>query len=136
MWYEEDYNTNIIHSNLAFPLLKKLTEVGDSNAKKVFKEEIARKLSSKTESTIKFLLEEEYYKFLTPEEFLTIFRSIDLNVQSVIKDFLIEKFNNPNTLYETRDGLFDYLEVLCSEKELLDYQNVVCKGKKAFVKNI
>ncbi|KKK74635.1 hypothetical protein LCGC14_2881780, partial [marine sediment metagenome] len=63
VWYEEDYNTNIIHSNLAFPLLKRLTEVGDPKAEKVFNEEIGKRLSSKTESTIKFLLEEDIIHF-------------------------------------------------------------------------
>ena len=40
-WYENDYNTSLLHSNLAFPLLKKLTEAGDLLARKVFKDEVA-----------------------------------------------------------------------------------------------
>jgi len=39
-WYENDYNMGLIHSNLAFPLLKKLTEADDPLARRVFKEEI------------------------------------------------------------------------------------------------
>ncbi len=41
-WAENNYDTRLLHSNIAFPLLKKkkkLTEVGDLNAKRVFKEE-------------------------------------------------------------------------------------------------
>jgi len=41
VWVENDYNTRLIHRNLAFPLLKKLSEIGDPIARKVFKEEIS-----------------------------------------------------------------------------------------------
>jgi hypothetical protein len=44
-WYENVYNTRLLHSNLAFPLLKKLTEAGDLLARKVFKDEILLNLS-------------------------------------------------------------------------------------------
>lgn len=43
VWYEHDYDTRLLHSNLAFPLLKKLTNVGDHLARRVFKEEIAKR---------------------------------------------------------------------------------------------
>jgi len=39
-WYEHNYDTRLIHSNLAFPLLKKLSEEGDEIAKKMLKREI------------------------------------------------------------------------------------------------
>ncbi|KKN16137.1 hypothetical protein LCGC14_0978990 [marine sediment metagenome] len=45
-WIENDYNTFILHSNIAFPLLKELTNAGDPKAKRVFKEEIANRMSS------------------------------------------------------------------------------------------
>jgi hypothetical protein len=32
-WGENNYDTRLIHSNLAFPLLKKLTEAGDQTKK-------------------------------------------------------------------------------------------------------
>ena len=37
-WYEHEYNTNLLHRSIAFPLLKRLNEVGDIQARKVFKE--------------------------------------------------------------------------------------------------
>ena len=40
-WAENGYDTRILHSTLAFPLLKRLTEVGDLIAKNKLKEEIA-----------------------------------------------------------------------------------------------
>jgi len=42
VWHENNYDTRLLHRNMAFPLLKKLTDVGDPLAKKVFKEEIRR----------------------------------------------------------------------------------------------
>ena len=44
MWMENNYDTRLLHSNLAFPLLKRLTDVGDPIAKRVFREEIAKRL--------------------------------------------------------------------------------------------
>jgi len=46
LWVESNYNSNLIHSNLAFPLLKELVEVADPITKRVFKEEIAKKFLS------------------------------------------------------------------------------------------
>ncbi len=69
-WYENEYDTRLLHSNLAFPLLKKLTEVGDPFARKVFKEEIALRLESGYPSVIFFLIAEKYIDFLDRETFL------------------------------------------------------------------
>lgn len=55
VWYEHGYDTRLLHSNLAFPLLKKLSEAGDPLAKKVFQEEIIKRYESGTETTRKFL---------------------------------------------------------------------------------
>ena len=40
-WYENDYDTRLIHSNLAFPLLERLVEVKDQKAITKQKDEIA-----------------------------------------------------------------------------------------------
>ena len=39
-WFENGYNTQILHSNLSFPLLKALSRTDDPQASKIFKEEI------------------------------------------------------------------------------------------------
>ncbi|MFX1238780.1 MAG: hypothetical protein ACFE8P_13820, partial [Promethearchaeota archaeon] len=49
-WIENDYDTRLLHRNLAFPLLKKLTEAGDPLAKKVFKEEIVHRIEEGNEN--------------------------------------------------------------------------------------
>lgn len=45
VWYENEYNTKLLHRKISFPLLKKLTEVGDELAKNVFKKEIAKRFN-------------------------------------------------------------------------------------------
>lgn len=67
-WVENNDDTRMLHSNLAFPLLKKLTKAGDPIAKEVFKEEIAIRFSTKYFTTMLFLIEENYLDYLTNEE--------------------------------------------------------------------
>ncbi len=68
-WSENNYDTRLIHSNLAFPLLRKLQKVGDKVAQKVFKEEIVKRLSEK--NVLDYLIEENYISFLNQEEIFT-----------------------------------------------------------------
>ena len=67
-WYESNYDTRLLHSNLAFPLLKKLTEAGDTKAKKVFKDEIAKRFERGNLNSVIYLLENEYLTYLNKEE--------------------------------------------------------------------
>ena len=55
IWKENNYNSLLLHRNLAFPLLKRLTEVGDSVAKKMFQEEIVKRLESGYHPVIEYL---------------------------------------------------------------------------------
>ncbi|MFX1457733.1 MAG: hypothetical protein ACFFDB_20385 [Promethearchaeota archaeon] len=67
-WYENNYDTRILHSNLAFPLLMALAKTGDPLAKKVFKEEITLRLISGYPSVIRYLINENYLKYFNKEE--------------------------------------------------------------------
>ncbi|TFG21920.1 MAG: hypothetical protein EU529_12090 [Promethearchaeota archaeon] len=67
-WYENDYDTRILVKHIAFPLLKKLTEAGDSLAKKVFKEEIASRYASGFPTVVEYLKNEGYLNYLTENE--------------------------------------------------------------------
>ena len=67
-WYENNYDTRLLHRNLAFPLLRELVKVGDICAKKVFKEEVAKRLQSGYPSVVLYLIEEEYLNILNQEE--------------------------------------------------------------------
>ena len=69
VWYENNYDTKLIHRNLAFPLLKRLVEVGDPLAQKLFQEEIAKRIESGNLTVINYLILEEYLKYL-PKDYL------------------------------------------------------------------
>ncbi|MGV9198641.1 MAG: hypothetical protein ACOC4M_07355 [Promethearchaeia archaeon] len=71
-WYENNYDTRILHRNLAFPLLKKLVEAGDKKAKKVLKEEIARRYQSGFEPVQEYLRVQGYLNLLSQEEKMAI----------------------------------------------------------------
>jgi small GTP-binding protein len=75
MWYEHEYATHLLHRNLAFPLLRALTMEGDPLAKKVFKEEIARRFESGYPSVVVYLINQKYLTFLNKEELETVIES-------------------------------------------------------------
>lgn len=67
-WVEHEYDTRLLHRNIAFPLLEKLTKVGDPLAKKKFKAEIAKRYSSGNPTVIEFLNLGGYLNYLSDEE--------------------------------------------------------------------
>ncbi|KKN24028.1 hypothetical protein LCGC14_0898970 [marine sediment metagenome] len=67
-WSENGYDADLLHYNLAFPLLKKLSEVGDKRAKKVFKEAILHRFVKGNKQVQVFLHANEYLSILTLEE--------------------------------------------------------------------
>ncbi|MHA1457430.1 MAG: leucine-rich repeat domain-containing protein [Promethearchaeota archaeon] len=89
VWYENNYDTRLIHSNLAFPLLKKLTESGDPLAQKVFKEEIAQKIKNGSIDTIRFLINNRFHNYLSREE---LFESL-LDIKEFYALAEIEHYN-------------------------------------------
>ncbi|KKN22325.1 hypothetical protein LCGC14_0916260 [marine sediment metagenome] len=77
-WCEHSYNTRLLHSNLAFPLLRKLEEIGDPKAKTVFKEEIANRFLSGNSKIQDFLLEEGYLDILSKSELLSLVKDSEI----------------------------------------------------------
>ncbi|HDZ19536.1 hypothetical protein LCGC14_0961690 [marine sediment metagenome] len=81
VWYENGYNTKLLHVNLAFPLLKALTKAGDDQANKVFKEEIANRYNSGVDSVREYLLRRGYLDYLSLDELLSLIENeCDLEV--------------------------------------------------------
>ncbi len=68
-----------MHRSFAFPLLKKLTKLGDSKAKKVYKNEIVYRFLTGNLNIIIFLLDGHYLKELTGEELQVLFTDFDFN---------------------------------------------------------
>ena len=65
---------NAIPKSIHNILLKKLTEVGDPIAKRVFQEEIAKRFASCSLTVIHFLLFENYLDYLSEEELDVMFK--------------------------------------------------------------
>ncbi len=76
-WAENDYDTRLLHRTIAFPLLKKLVELGDSYAEITLKEEIIKRFESGHPSVIKYLISEGYIKEYLKEELLDSFLSMN-----------------------------------------------------------
>lgn len=71
-WAENDYDTRLLHSNIAFPLLKKLTDAGDLTARKVFKEEIARRFNEGYLPVMTYLMLNNYLGYLNEQELASL----------------------------------------------------------------
>jgi len=110
-WFENNYDTRILHSNLAFPLLKKLTEVGDPLAKRVFKEEIAKRIESGYQPVIVYLFNQGYLKFLNIEEFKAL--NIDAIIEWIISEYI--EGLDPE-IYENLNKMGDLIIKPISEK--------------------
>lgn len=64
VWVENNYDTCLLHRNLAFPLLKKLASVGDSVARGVFSQEILDRFRNGSTTVQTYLVKERYLHFL------------------------------------------------------------------------
>ncbi len=113
-WYEHNYDTRLIHRDLAFPLLKELTDAGDDMARKVFKKEIASRLESRYLPVIIYLLEEEYLDYLTFEEIAAIqFDRIDF-MYDLMQEYYEahEKDRNENGYTHNLNVIYEYVKTL------------------------
>ncbi len=98
VWAENGYDTRILHRNLAFPLLKRLTEVGDPIAKKVFKEEIAIRFASKHPTVTQYLTENGYLRYLSADEFESILDDVNPILLSNLTEGIKLMFENPQNI--------------------------------------
>jgi hypothetical protein len=111
VWAENNYDTRLIHRYLAFPLLKRLTEVGDPVARRVFKEEIAKRFTSCYLPLIHILLFEGYLDYLSEEELGTVFSEV------IRRNKLLFLYLEPVLMIK------GYLKYELSKKEFDDYLN-------------
>lgn len=89
-WYEHSYNTQLLHSNLAFPLLRKLTQAGDKIAKQVFKKEILRRFRDGNLNVMTFLIIEGYLDDLSIEESDDLYQELDFETYKKLLKHLRE----------------------------------------------
>ena len=76
VWVEYDYDSRLLHSNLAFPLLKAITDAGDSMAKEEFKREIKIRIESFNPATQQHLIENGYLNYFNKGERDELFKLI------------------------------------------------------------
>ena len=116
-----------MHSNLAFPLLKKLSEVGDPVARQRFKEEIIRRFTSGNENVQIFLYAEKYLSYLDEDMFLENVLNaeeansmIELKLKSRLRYKFVINFNDDEVrkrifleplYYSIKNGHIDELEI-------------------------
>lgn len=110
VWYEHNYDTRLLHSNLAFPLLHALTKAGDPIAKKVFKEEIAKRISSGNEKIIEFLVNERYIDFLEREQYLmSLLNPAEAEILIKLEKFTDQQFTQIGRRKYFDSGVEEYI---------------------------
>lgn len=101
VWIEHEYDTRLLHSNLAFPILKELAKQGVTKAKTRFKEEVTKRFLSGNFKVITYLIEQQYLSDFTEEELDILFDEYDFSqiLKLEIKDRYswLRKLLNLNT---------------------------------------
>ncbi|MHA1679785.1 MAG: leucine-rich repeat domain-containing protein [Promethearchaeota archaeon] len=101
-WYENGYDTRLLHSNLAFPLLKKLGESGDKAAINALNAELTQRLESGHLSVFGAVLQAGLLKNLSDEQLDRVIKRLEIPIKylnyltSITANFL--KMETDNTL--------------------------------------
>lgn len=64
IWSKNDYDTQLLHYKIAFPLLKKLSEVGKTKFQIIFQQEILKRYSTSPLEVKNYLEQEGYLKLI------------------------------------------------------------------------
>ena len=97
-WVENNYNTKLLHRNLAFSLLKKLSDSGVRRARQVFKEEIIKRFESGFLPVVQYLILQGYLNYLNEEELNVLFENYDLPLFNLLYKEI--RATNGNQLYK------------------------------------
>jgi len=121
VWVENNYDMCLLHRNLAFPLLKKLSSVGDSIAQEVLAQEILERFKSGSTTVQLFLISGKYLQFLKEECVEDLFPYIaDKQVLSCLGGYfehkrdLLSEIKVLNLLVEKDFVNYEYLMVLAN----------------------
>jgi len=88
VWYENNYDTEVLHTNLAFPLLRRLTKAGDEIAKEVFKKEIIKRVRSGNLNVMTFLIKEGYLNHLDIDDADILYQELDFEEYKKLQNLL------------------------------------------------
>ena len=121
VWVEYSYDTCLLHRNLAFPLLKKLSSVGDPVAKESLAQEILERFKSGSTTVQLFLINGKYLRFLKENCIEDLFHHIvDKQVLSCLGGYfeheqdLLSEIRVLNLLVEMDFINYQYLMVLAN----------------------
>jgi len=91
-WHENNYDTQVLHVNLAFPLLRKLSNHGDQKAKEVLKKEIMKRFRSGNLNVMTFLVKEGYLDrdHLDIEDSEILYEELDFETSKQLRKLLKE----------------------------------------------
>ena len=109
-WFENDYDTRLLHRNLAFPLLKRLVELGDPIARKIFKEEIIYRLEEGNLNVVRYLHARGFIRNFSREEMEILYHSIK---SQIVKLFLFGvQYKAPQSFYNNLNKIDKNLELV------------------------
>jgi len=129
---EQDYNTSLLHSNLAFPLLNILNEVRDSPARKALKDEVVKRIKNSYVSMIIYLMVSKFLDIFSQEEFDTLIEDIKKN-EYVLNETtldLICSFHVERSILSVIDLIF-----LIEHPKINLYELLIKFGKNFFEKD-
>lgn len=149
VWAENNYDTHLLHSPLAYYLLIKLDEVGDPLAKKALNNE-RKKHSSKYYDNTMYYFKKEYLNFLSEDEITEFHEDLmknffeTLNYKDIIFQnskissqlkFFTKKFpiKSSNIILENiRDHNFNVIHALIKGIEFIDWKLLIEDSKINF----
>jgi hypothetical protein len=82
VWAENNYDSKLLEKTLAFPLLQELARVGDKKAIENLKFEVAERFESGSNNTRQYLINQDFLKHFSKEEFESLFRSVANNYEN------------------------------------------------------
>jgi hypothetical protein len=151
-WYEHDYDTRLLHRNLAFPLLSELYKVGDPLANRVFKEQLINRLKL-NEPNVTYTIIDKYLKNFSKEELEVVLFDLDSLFTKLLVTFKCIKENHygispkkvkyhshssePSHLYlfDLQFNIYRKKDIDLVIKERSDYQEKYLFEKKELVVN-
>jgi Leucine-rich repeat (LRR) protein len=136
-WVEHDYDTRIVHRNLAFPLLVALARAGDKKARFALKEEIFLRLESGSANVTQFLINGKYFNYLTKEEF-ELLSDNDIFVEKFIDGGYYKKLNHTflDSIFSTNYAIENITELNLSNKSIKLIPRSITKLKNLLTLNI
>ncbi len=108
VWAENKYNTRLLHRSIAFPLLKRLTELGDHFAKIRLREEIIKRFESGYPPVVEYLINGGYLKYFSKAEYYSYLLNSEEERKALDDLRIIAKNTYSNNFKIVRD--MDFLD--------------------------